>query len=108
MQTFAFNNPAEPTERIHGSLYTIAEYEADGGVFDDTGNGGERWDADERKDFIAAMVLRTDDGDEVDDASLAGLQPGEYWYDSVTGYWLIRDWPQMAPLAARMVGGTQR
>ena len=84
-------------------LYSLDEYEAEGGCYDDSGNGG---DVIERDEFIAAATVNpaNDTGlPENDILEAAGLPQSSYWLDSVTGYFLLRDWPADAPLAARMV-----
>ncbi len=84
-------------ERVTVALYSLREYEADGGEYDDSPNGGESFSPEERGQFLAAMTL---------DETVPGLLPEDVgakdtWYDSVTGYYLLRDWPTSAPLAAR-------
>ncbi len=81
-----------------GLLGFWQEYEANSGEYDDSGNGGEDM-RDCRDEFLAALTL-----DESDPSLLpedVGVPAGTAWQDSVTGYWLLREWPSSAPLAAR-------
>lgn len=91
-------------ERVTINLYSLDEYAADGGLFDDTGNGGESFDESERNDFLCAATVGYNgtglpDNDVLEDA---GIDREDCWFDSVTGYFLLRDWPASAPLAARV------
>lgn len=110
--------------RVTVRLYSCGEYESDGGIYFDGGNGGgpavpiegNPWDEDGevRREFAdelrtlartvfvcAATVDPASEGDdgEVGDR-LLGLQG---WQDTATGYILLPDWPEDAPLQARMV-----
>lgn len=91
-------------ERVAIRLFSLDEYETDGGTYDDSGNGGEDV-SDQKADFLcAAVVPHNDTGlPENDVLELAGVERSDYWTDSVTGYFLLRDWPAEAPLQARMV-----
>jgi hypothetical protein len=87
-------------------LLSLSAYEADGGRYDDTGNGGE---ACEKSEFLAAFVAAEKDGDDWNEGAelaalaAAGIPDGTIWHDSVTGWYLLRDWPAEAPLSARML-----
>ena len=91
-------------ERAQLRLYSLAEYEIDGGIYDDTGNGGERFNQAERGQFIAAATVAPNDTglSENELLDLAGCN--DYWYDSATDYYLLREWPAEAPLQARLLG----
>lgn len=100
--TFYFRNSAG--ERLALRLHSLAEYEADGGIYSDAGNGGETVSPES---FICAATVPqdlddsngyTDDHDVLEAAGVEGA-----WNDSVTGYWLLTDWPAEAPLEARML-----
>lgn len=103
MESFRFTD-GNRGQTIIGHLYSIEEYEIDGGTYDDTANNGERWREEERRQFVAAMTLTYDDGEEALSPYIAGLEPTEVWLDSITGYWLLRDWPTESPLQARILG----
>jgi hypothetical protein len=60
-----------------------------------------------RRDFVAALSIDFTDtsfnyGDEWTVLKANGLDEQGVWYDSVADYFLIRDWPADAPLAARV------
>jgi len=132
MQTFFVTDPAGNRYEFH--LHSLAEYEADGGIYCDGGNGGEdlvaeyarvqgitldapgddaRWGWDRaseavrqavRAQFVAALSgPHGDDHGDPDAAASLGLVTRHDWYDSATGYYLLREWPAAAPLAARLV-----
>lgn len=101
---FRFRHADYPDEWINGTLRSLADYEEAGGTYDDTGNGGDFWTEDERAEFMAALTLTTEHGDTVSDPAIAGLPPGEYWWDSTSEFWLIRDWPDEATLESRGIG----
>lgn len=90
-------------ERVTITLHSLAEYEADGGIYDDTGNDGDAWDESERGQFLCAASVAYNETGLADNDVLeaAGTDRRDYWLDSVTGYFLLRDWPADAPLAAR-------
>lgn len=92
-------------KRINGriasiTLHSLKEYEDDGGRYDDSGNGGEAVD---KAEFLCAATVSPGESGlpENDILEECGMERGEYWYDSVTGYFLLRDWPADAPLEAR-------
>lgn len=150
--------------RVICTLYSLAEYEEDGGLYDDSGNGGESWLSDDQYEaifdgldyipsedryrigsevynnwrdvarldilddewyvdeddvhnvltyakleagrsegFVAAMTLVTEDGDDYDLILNLGLNPKNVWWDSYTGYYLIREFPGIAPISARLI-----
>lgn len=86
-------------ESVSITLYSLDEYEADGGQYDDTGNAGEVVD---KTDFICAATVGPNETGlpENDVLEECGLDPRDYWLDSVTGYFLLRQWPADAPLEA--------
>jgi hypothetical protein len=78
------------------TLHSLSEYEANGGEYDDSGNGGEDM-RDCKDEFLCAMTI--------DDPTVLpeqiGVPQGAAWHDDITGYWLLREWPADAPLAVR-------
>jgi hypothetical protein len=126
-------------ERVIIRLYSLSEYEADGGCYSDAGNDGEDLVAETAAEVgitvempgpnsesgYGIYLLATDPADQpmlerikrqiraqfvcaattesIDALWAAGLAPEDYWYDSATGYFLLREFPPEAPLAARMV-----
>ena len=80
------------------TLYSLAEYEADGGEYDDSGNDGDYWAPEERDFLCAATVAGVECQADLEDV---GIPRESYWWDSVTDYYLLRQWPADAPLAAR-------
>lgn len=91
-------------ERVTITLYSLSEYQSDGGTYDDSGNGGESFDERERDQFLCAATVAYNETGLADNdvIELAGLDRRDSWLDSVTGYFLLRDWPESAPLAARV------
>lgn len=91
-------------ETLTVNLYPLSAYEADGGRYDDSGNGGEEVNPES---FIAAIRVRDEDGYDIhpSDAPI-GLTVYDVWRDSACGWYLITDWPETAPLYARMVEST--
>jgi len=89
-------------ERVAITLHSLAEYEADGGIYDDSGNGGEDM-GDCKDEFVCAATVGPNETGLPDNdvLELAGVQRGEYWYDSVAQYFLLRDWPHDAPVDVR-------
>lgn len=92
-------------ERVTITLHSLSEYEQYG-IYSDAGNGGEDM-RDECDQFLAALSIDFGEsslnyGDEERVLAAAGLDRGDYWYDSAADYYLIRDWPADAPLAARV------
>jgi hypothetical protein len=93
-------------ERITVRLHSLAEYEADGGVYSDAGNGGEDVSS-ERDRFLAALSVEDVKGHDMDDVlNAAGVDLYSTWFDSSTGYVLLEEFPTEAPLAARLVQAT--
>jgi hypothetical protein len=126
-------------ERVVIRLYSLSEYEADGGCYSDAGNDGEDLVAEaadevgiavempgpesesgygiyllaqnpadqpvlERiKRQVRAQFVCAATAESIDALRAAGLEPDDYWYDSATDYFLLREFPPEAPLAARMV-----
>jgi len=87
-------------EEVSITLYSLEEYEADGGIYDDSGNGGEQVD---KAQFLCAATVGANETGLPDNDILeeAGTPRGSYWLDTVTGYFLLRAWPADAPLEAR-------
>lgn len=86
-------------EQISVTLHSLDEYEANGGEYDDAGNGGEDMSS-ERGQFLCAATIGHETGYPDNDVlEMAGCT--DYWYDSVTDYFLLREWPTSAPLEAR-------
>lgn len=129
MQHFTVTGPEG--ERFSLTLHSLDEYQAAGGIYFDGGNGGgfatidddeidgPVWteDGDLRDDLRELNIRRareqfvcaaSADGaanlPENDQIELAGVDRSDYWLDSASGFFLLRDWPREAPLVARMVG----
>ena len=84
-------------DQVSITLHSLGEYEANGGTYDDSGNGGETVD---KTEFLCAATVSHDTGYADNDIlEMAGCR--DYWLDSVTDYFLLREWPADAPLAAR-------
>ena len=84
-------------QRVRVHLYSLTEYEADGGIYSDAGN--------QKGEFLAALTICWPDGApgfELSPRDIGSI-PDDYWLDTMTGYWLIKDFPPDAPLAARML-----
>jgi hypothetical protein len=102
MQSFNFR-PNADGQAYRISLFSLEEYEAEGGQFTDAGNGGEDMRS-ERDSFVCAAGVEDvhDDGLPASDVlKAAGCE--EVWHDSSTGFFLLRDFPAEAPLQARML-----
>lgn len=97
MQTFYKKINGEP---VSIALYSLDEYEQDGGQYDDSGNGGEQ--VDKASFLCAAAVTHNPTGYADNDIlEMAGVQRGDYWLDTATDYFLLKDWPADAPLDVR-------
>lgn len=94
-------------QKVTIRLYSLDEYEADGGIYGDSGNAGDNM-SDSKAEFLAAATVADNDTGLPDNdvLELAGLDRHDYYLDSANGYFLLRDWPADAPLAARMVGAS--
>lgn len=106
--TFFSKPKGDPAgEAVCFTLHPLSDYEAGGGQYNDGGNGGEYFPPSER-DFVA-MIDTPDDPNtsELIEACLT-MPDGSIWHDTVIDAFLIRDWPEEAPLAARMTGDTAR
>lgn len=89
------------TTNFKVSLLSLAAYEADGGCYDDSGNGGVRVSP---CDFVCGMTVhfREDETTELYPRDCAPeISVADAWRDSVTGWILLYDWPADAPLPAR-------
>lgn len=162
---------AETGEKYRVDLLPLSAYEADGGCYDDSGNGGENMLAtgDPREAvatycyacgettskvssetlaacaawtihnllpiphqcprcghdlsdvlmpyrmrpdalFTCAVTAAVQDGDDWDETATLqaleamGIESYEFWHDSACGWYLLRGWPAVAPLEARIVG----
>jgi len=96
-------------ETLEVRLYSLAEYEADSGIYSDAGNGGEDVSAN-KEEFLAACTcwLQGEPVSLYDAVMYHGLSfpcsvRDAAWNDSSTNYYLLREWPQEAPLEARCV-----
>lgn len=87
-------------DQVSVTLHSLAEYEANGGAYDDSGNGGERVD---KSRFLCAATVGANDTGLADNDILeaCGLARQDYWLDTVTDYFLLSDWPADAPLDVR-------
>ena len=85
-------------EQVSITLYSLGHYEANGGTYDDSGNGGEAVD---KSDFLCAATVTANPTGYPDNDILEMAGCRDYWLDSVTDYFLLREWPADAPLAAR-------
>lgn len=125
MNTFHIRMP--DGERATINLYSLDEYESDAGIYADAEDGliglrisaAEMYDGDgdgeisaerlaanrqaARELFVAAAACPSlNDAETADAMEAAGIvDPGTAWIDSSTGYWLLREWPADAALAAR-------
>ncbi len=110
MTTF-FHRYADDSPALRVHLHPLSEYVADGGRFSDAGNGGEDCRADALAgEFLCAVSVdpTTLGGLTIGDAcDLIGVPYNGLWYDSATGWMLLREWPAEAPLEAR-VGGFEQ
>lgn len=75
-------------------FHTLAEYEAAGGRYDDSGNGGERVDKNEF--LVAATVAANDSGlPDNDVIEAAGVDRRDIWYDTTIGWFLLEVEPRL-------------
>ncbi len=102
MKTFRIRYDDQP---VTIRLYSLDEYESDGGIYSDAGNGGEKLTPEERTSFIAAASVASNYTGLPDNDLLEEAGCTDYWYDSATGYYLLREWPSEASLEARMLEG---
>lgn len=99
-QAFYYFTDPDGGERMAVHMMSLADYEASGGEYDDSGNGGEKC---EKSEFLAAVTAITgEDGQEYQPLDFKS-EFADFWYDSVLPgtWWLLREWPVSAPLEAR-------
>ena len=84
-------------EDVSINLFSLEEYEEDGGRY--VANNKQV----NKEEFLAACAIGYNYTGLTDEEILEeiGVPENAYWYDSATGYFLLRQWPADAPLEAR-------